>query len=544
MQRVQVAHPPEDTAVPRVLTQVPFDAGIVVPFARLAELATHEQELLSGLRPLVAEQEAQVGEPLPIVAGHLAEQRTLPVDDLVVGERQHEVLRVRVHLPERELAVVVTPMDRLASQVLQRVVHPTHVPLEPEPEPTHVRRARHHRPGGRFLGEGLGARVLSVDVLVQPAEERDGLEVLSTTLHVRQPLACLPRIVEVQHRCDGIHPQSVGVVRAEPVIGAGEQEAPNLVPAVVEDQRVPVGVVSATRIRVLVQVRAVEVREAVLVGGEVGGHPVEDHAETLLVQMVDQEHQVLGAAEPARRREVPGGLVAPGAVERMFHHGQEFDVGEAEVEHVVGELDRDFAIAEPPAVRPSPPGAEVDLVDGHRPREPVPVGARREPIGIPPVVGEIPDDRARPGRRLRAERERIRLVHEEAGVAGADVELVDVARARPVDTPGPDAGRLDGLEEIRAGVPAIEVADHRDLLCVRSPHRERSSVGACVGAQFLRESAVRSLSEQVEVVRGQGPVDGGSGHVSPAPASRRTRWIRSSAAVTSGRCWSSSRVHG
>ena len=41
------------------------------------------------------------------------------------------------------------------------------------------------------------------------------------------------------------------------------------------------------RIFVLVEVRAVEVNEAMLVGGEVRGDPVEDHAETLLMQLID-----------------------------------------------------------------------------------------------------------------------------------------------------------------------------------------------------------------------------------------------------------------
>jgi hypothetical protein len=42
----------------------------VVPLAPLAELAAHEQELLARLRPLVDQQQPQVGELLPVVAGH------------------------------------------------------------------------------------------------------------------------------------------------------------------------------------------------------------------------------------------------------------------------------------------------------------------------------------------------------------------------------------------------------------------------------------------------------------------------------------------
>ena len=64
-----------------------------------------------------------------------------------------------------------------------------------------------------------------------------------------------------------------------------EQEAAHLVAAVVEDVAAPVGVEALPRVGVLVQVRAVEVGQAVLVGREVRRHPVEDHADAVLVQV-------------------------------------------------------------------------------------------------------------------------------------------------------------------------------------------------------------------------------------------------------------------
>ena len=48
-------------------------------------------------------------------------------------------------------------------QVLQRVVHPAHVPLEAEAEAAEIRRPRHHRPGRGFLGDGLHVGMIAVD---------------------------------------------------------------------------------------------------------------------------------------------------------------------------------------------------------------------------------------------------------------------------------------------------------------------------------------------------------------------------------------------
>src|SRR5262245_50012187 len=45
---VKIVHPALEPAVLRVLQKVPIQTGIVVPFAPLAEIAAHEEQLLAG----------------------------------------------------------------------------------------------------------------------------------------------------------------------------------------------------------------------------------------------------------------------------------------------------------------------------------------------------------------------------------------------------------------------------------------------------------------------------------------------------------------
>jgi hypothetical protein len=90
------------------------------------------------------------------------------------------------------------------------------------------------------------------------------------------------------------------------------------------------------RVAVLVEVRAVEEAGAVLVGREVDGHPVEEDADAGVMQPLDEDHQVLRRTVAARRREVAGRLVAPRAVERMLHDGEELDVREPHLRRVGG----------------------------------------------------------------------------------------------------------------------------------------------------------------------------------------------------------------
>src|SRR5207253_7737910 len=70
--------------------QMPVQAAVVPPFTSLPELVTHEQQFLAGLRIHISEKQAQVGEPLPLVARHFIEQRALAMDDFIMRERQHK----------------------------------------------------------------------------------------------------------------------------------------------------------------------------------------------------------------------------------------------------------------------------------------------------------------------------------------------------------------------------------------------------------------------------------------------------------------------
>src|SRR5262245_56623803 len=104
------------------------------------------------------------------------------------------------------------------------------------------------------------------------------------------------------------------MIAVEPEHGTAEEEAPNLIAAVVEDQAAPIRVVPLLRRGMLVQVAPVEVAQPMLIVWEVRRDPVEDYADPLLLQVIDEEHEILRRSVPGGRREITGCLIAPGAV--------------------------------------------------------------------------------------------------------------------------------------------------------------------------------------------------------------------------------------
>ena len=58
---------------------------------------------------------AQIGEALPAVARHLADQRALAVHHLVMAQRQDEVFVEGVEQAEGQIVVMIFAVDRVAA---------------------------------------------------------------------------------------------------------------------------------------------------------------------------------------------------------------------------------------------------------------------------------------------------------------------------------------------------------------------------------------------------------------------------------------------
>ena len=205
----------------------------------------------------------------------------------------------------------------------------------------------------------------------------------------------------------------------EPEQRVAHQERPHLVAPVVEDQRSPVLVLALPRVGMLVERRAVELRQPVLILRKMARHPVEDHADAMAMALIDEVAEIIRRAEPAGRREEADDLVAPRSGERMLHHRHQLDVRVAHLADVRHQRLRQLAVGQIaiPLLGHSPPRAEVHLVDRHRPL--VPAAERRpiaQPLAVAPLVAPVgPDHRRAVRRHLEPLRVRIRLLQQMPG---------------------------------------------------------------------------------------------------------------------------------
>ena len=114
----------------------------------LAELAPHEEQLLARMTVHPGIEHPEIGKLLPLVAWHLIEKRSFPMDNLVVAEHQNKILLKSVEQGKSDVTLMETPVDGIELHVSEEIVHPTHVPFETEPESAQVGRPGDAGPSG------------------------------------------------------------------------------------------------------------------------------------------------------------------------------------------------------------------------------------------------------------------------------------------------------------------------------------------------------------------------------------------------------------
>ena len=219
------------------------------------------------------------------------------MDNLVVGERQDKVLGKGIKKTKGELVVVVVTVDGVLAEVFERIVHPPHVPFHGETEAAGPGGPRDLGPGGRFFRHDQASRALLVGDRIQLFKEGDGLEIFIPAIFIRDPVAGLPRIIEIEHGGDRIDPKAIEVEFLKPKESAADEEVADFIAPIVIDQGTPVAMLAEPWILMLVEGGSIERGEAMGIFWKVGRDPVQNDADPVLVAIVDEPAKVIGAPE-------------------------------------------------------------------------------------------------------------------------------------------------------------------------------------------------------------------------------------------------------
>src|ERR1700693_6066321 len=263
--------------------------------------------------------------------------------NLIVAQNQDKMLMIGIDHREVHLSLVEPSVNRFAAHVEQKVVHPSHVPLEPETESSQVGWSGDARPRSGFFCDGHDSRKPLVTDFVKAFDEIDSVEVLAAAMDVRHPFTRFSRVVEIKHRSDCVDAKTIDVIVVQPEQAICDKKIAYLVSTVIKDQGTPISMFTLAGISVFVKMGSIEQSETMRILWEMSGNPVDDDAESVFVSTIDKMPKLIGVPEPARRGEVAGNLIAPGSIEGMLGDRHQFEMRITQVLHIrdqtIGEAD-------------------------------------------------------------------------------------------------------------------------------------------------------------------------------------------------------------
>src|SRR5580704_15308484 len=138
-------------------------------------------------------------------------------------------------------------MDGIAFNVSQRVVHPSHVPLEIKSESAAPYVPGHCWPSGRLLCDRHGARA-AADQRIEILQQTDELDIFPAAEVIGDPFSGGATVITIEHRRYRIDAEPIYMKCIDPPERRRNQETANLSATGVVDKGVPVAVETLARI--------------------------------------------------------------------------------------------------------------------------------------------------------------------------------------------------------------------------------------------------------------------------------------------------------
>ena len=162
------------------------------------------------------------------------------------------MLGIGIHHGESDFAMMPFAVKRMVAEIIECIMHPPHIPLKAKSKASVFYISGYLRPCRRLFRYHKCTRISSKYNCVQMLEEIYCLQVLITSILVRNPFSVFLSIIQVQHRSNCINAKSINMEMLHPEKCIGNQEVPYLILAKIKYLRPPVRMLSFSWICILV----------------------------------------------------------------------------------------------------------------------------------------------------------------------------------------------------------------------------------------------------------------------------------------------------
>ena len=207
--------------------------------------------------------------------------------------------------------MIILSEIRVKLDILKEVMHPAHIPLERKSKSVLLGRLGNSRPRRRLLSYNHGSRISVSHYAVEVLKKFHCLKITVTAILIRNPVARCLTIIKIQHGCNRINSESVYMEFLNPEKCIGDKEVGYLISAIIKYLCSPLGMLTFSRIGVLILTAAVKFRKSMRILRKMRRYPVKNNSYSILMKLIHKVHKVLRRSISRCRSIIACYLISP-----------------------------------------------------------------------------------------------------------------------------------------------------------------------------------------------------------------------------------------
>ena len=307
IQFIQVFHETGESSMKWIIQKHPVLLAFFIPFTELADFISHKIQFFAWMCIHVHIQRTRLWEFVFIVAAHFLHDRCFAVNNFIVRQREQETGIIVVHHGECQFVIVFRTVFRCGTEVIQRIVHPSHIPFIIKTKAALIDRIGYFGERSGIFGSKNHRRMHAFQFLIHILQEFYSIEV-DASCRIALP---------VDGAADCIHTDTIHMEFADPVVCTGLQEASGLAAGMHEVAASPFTDTNR-RVRIFIKCGSIVIRKAISIYGKMNRNKIHQYADVMFVTGIDEGLQLISCSVSGSRTEKTGCLIAPGFITWIF----------------------------------------------------------------------------------------------------------------------------------------------------------------------------------------------------------------------------------
>ena len=182
-----------------IFQQIPVKLTRFTPLLYLCKLLSHEQKLFAGMSHHKCITCHKILELISFKSRHLIQHGAFQMYNFIMRKNKNILLTLVIAHGKCHLIMIVFTEIWIQFHVIQKIMHPSHIPFITEIQSIFFDWTCHFRPCCRLLCNHYNTRISTENQCIDVLKKLNRLKIFISTINIRNPLTIFLTIIQIKH---------------------------------------------------------------------------------------------------------------------------------------------------------------------------------------------------------------------------------------------------------------------------------------------------------------------------------------------------------